>query len=454
MSEPAVLFQNVSKYYKLYDSPRDRLKEALHPFGRKRHREFYALKNVDLEIPKGEILGIVGRNGSGKSTLLKIIAGVIPINSGRVTIHGKVSALLDLGVGMNPEFDGIQNIHFGGLMLGIPHDEMKRRIDDIVAFADIGDFIRQPLKTYSSGMRARLGFALAVHIDPEILVVDEVLAVGDELFKRKCYARMEAMLRSGCTVIYVTHNIHTVTELCTRAVLLDNGELLLDGPPKLVTMQYQKLLFTSPGKLPDARQGIRELQQDNKTKQAQTVALHSSTKAAASRPDIAESPRSYFISGFSPKTTVVEKNDDVDILDAKILNADGVCVNMLTLGDEYRIAFRVRFGIEAQHVSVGVAIRNERGLTLCNGNLSDDPIASVSAGSAITARFHFSCRMLPGSYFVSISTSRLDQGRMRVMAFSHDALCFRVQADQARRGIGGIVYCDQFIETMLETGVS
>jgi len=194
-SEIAISLKNVSKYYKLYNKPKDRLKEALSRSGKIYHKKFYATKNLDLEIKKGEILGIVGKNGSGKSTLLKLITGVLTPDEGSITVNGKISALLELGSGFNPEFTGMQNIFFYGTILGFSKEEMKEKLDDILAFADIGDFIQQPLKTYSSGMKSRLGFAVAVHIDPEILILDEVLAVGDILFRRKCYAKMEEFFK-------------------------------------------------------------------------------------------------------------------------------------------------------------------------------------------------------------------------------------------------------------------
>ena len=266
MNDVAVKLEQVSKHYKLYDSPKDRFKEALDPFRRRRYREFFALNHIDLEIKKGEILGVVGRNGSGKSTLLKLIAGVIPPSSGRLTVNGNVSAMLELGSGLNPDMNGIQNIYFGGIMLGISPEEMKTKVDEIVAFAEIGDFINQPLKTYSSGMKARLGFALAISIKPEILVVDEVLSVGDDLFKRKCYTKIEELFKSRCTVFFVSHSISSVVEICTRTILLDKGELILEGPPAFVTRYYQKLLYALPPNQDETRDEIIRLNHDQEEK--------------------------------------------------------------------------------------------------------------------------------------------------------------------------------------------
>jgi len=266
MAEIAVLLKDVSRLYKLYDSPKDRLREALHPFSKKLHRDFYALKNINLEVRKGEVLGIVGRNGSGKSTLLMIASRVIPPSSGQITVNGSVSAMLELGAGMNPDFDGIQNVYFGGIMLGLSRETMKQRMDEIIAFADIGEFIRQPLKTYSAGMKARLGFALAVSVQPEILIIDEVLAVGDELFRRRCNAKIDELIKAGCTVLFVSHSINSIIEVCSRAILLDNGELILEGSPKLVTMNYQRLLFAAPGTCHRIREEILRLNRDENHK--------------------------------------------------------------------------------------------------------------------------------------------------------------------------------------------
>ena len=242
-SDIAISLKNVSKYYKLYKDPRDRLKEALSPFSKVFHKKFYATNNINLEIKKGEILGIVGKNGSGKSTLLKLITSVLTPDEGSIQVKGKISALLELGSGFNPEFTGLQNIFFYGAILGFSKKDMNEKLADIITFADIGEFIEQPLKTYSSGMKARLGFAVAVHIDPEILILDEVLSVGDVLFKRKSYAKMQGFFENGKTIIYVSHSTNEINRLCTRAIFLLNGEIIMDDEPKIVTKYYEKYLF-------------------------------------------------------------------------------------------------------------------------------------------------------------------------------------------------------------------
>lgn len=218
-----ISLKGISKKYNLYNNKLDRLKESLHPRRKQYHRDFYALKNINLEVKRGEVLGIIGKNGSGKSTLLKIISNILTPTSGIVEIKGKVVALLELGAGFNPEFSGMENIYFYCSLLGFDRKQTDEIVDEIIGFAELGDYINQPVKTYSSGMKARLGFAVSVNVDPDILILDEVLAVGDELFRRKCYARMESFFKGGKTILFVSHEANSINELCSRAILLDRG---------------------------------------------------------------------------------------------------------------------------------------------------------------------------------------------------------------------------------------
>jgi len=239
MSDDVVIqVDNVSKYYKLYDRPLDRLKESLNPWGRKYHHEFAALRNISFEIRSGETVGILGKNGSGKSTLLKIITGIVTPSAGSVRVNGKVAALLELGAGFNPEFTGIENIYMNGTVMGFSRAEMDARLDDIVSFADIGDFIRQPVKMYSSGMFARLAFSVNANVNPDILIVDEALAVGDMFFQAKCVDKMKRMLDDGVTILFVSHDTGAVKSLCRRGILLNQGEMVLDGRADLAVEQY------------------------------------------------------------------------------------------------------------------------------------------------------------------------------------------------------------------------
>ena len=238
-----VQVKNLSKVYKLYDRPIDRLKESLHPFRRKYHREFHALNDVSFEIFKGETLGIIGKNGAGKSTLLKIITGVLTPSKGEVSIKGKISALLELGAGFNPEFTGIENIYMNGTILGYSKCEMDEKLENILNFADIGDYVYQPVKMYSSGMFARLAFSVAINVDPDILIVDEALSVGDIAFQYKCFQRMNELKAKGVTLIIVSHSTQQILQHCDRALLLDHGNLLSsDCNVKKVVIEYEKIM--------------------------------------------------------------------------------------------------------------------------------------------------------------------------------------------------------------------
>lgn len=238
----AIKVENLSKCYKIYEKPIDRLKESIHPLGKKYHREFYALKDVSFEIKKGDLIGIVGKNGSGKSTLLKMITGVVTPTSGNIKVNGRISALLELGAGFNPEFTGLENIYMNGTIMGYSRDEMNERLENIINFADIGDFINQPVRMYSSGMFARLAFALSINVDPDILIVDEALAVGDVRFQQKCYAKFEEFRKNGRTILFVSHSLDVIKMYCNKAILLNDGGLLQEGKPKDVVNFYLKIL--------------------------------------------------------------------------------------------------------------------------------------------------------------------------------------------------------------------
>ncbi len=238
----AVAVENVTKVYKLYDRSRDRMKEALGLTRKKLHREHYALNGVDLKVYQGETVGIIGTNGSGKSTLLKIITGVLNPTGGTVTVSGRISALLELGAGFNMEYTGIENIYLNGTMMGFSNEEIRERMQGILEFADIGDFVNQPVKTYSSGMFVRLAFAVAINIDPEILIVDEALSVGDVFFQSKCYHKFEEFKQMGKTILFVSHDLSSIAKYCDRVILIDKGIKLGEGSPRQMIDDYKRVL--------------------------------------------------------------------------------------------------------------------------------------------------------------------------------------------------------------------
>ncbi len=237
-AEPVIQVSNLSKTYHLYNKPQDRLKEALHPFRKSYHHDFHALENISFEVNRGETVGIIGKNGAGKSTLLKIITGVLTPTSGSVTVKGKIASLLELGAGFNPELTGLENIYLNGTIMGFTKEEMDSKIDAITEFANIGEFIHQPVKMYSSGMFARLAFSVAINVDADILIVDEALSVGDMLFQAKCITKMTQLMEAGMTILFVSHDIHAVRSLCTRGIYLEHGKTVIIGNAGEVVDRY------------------------------------------------------------------------------------------------------------------------------------------------------------------------------------------------------------------------
>jgi len=278
----AISVKNITKTYKLYDTHADRVKEAFHPLRKKYHNPFNALTDVSFDVIKGETLGIIGRNGSGKSTILQIICGILQPTSGSVKTNGRLSALLELGAGFNPEFTGRQNVYLNGSILGLTQEEIDARFNDIVTFADIGYFINQPVKSYSSGMVVRLAFAVAISIEPDIFVVDEALSVGDEAFQRKCMARLEHLQERGTTVLFVSHSAGTVLQICSRALLLSNGRTFVVGNPKSVVTIYHKMLYDNKPDWKKLREDFERLESDSEVVEKRALACEGDNKETGS----------------------------------------------------------------------------------------------------------------------------------------------------------------------------
>lgn len=243
MSEDwAIKIDHLSKVYKIFDKPSDRVREALNPFGKRYSKDFYALNDVSLTIKKGETVGIIGKNGAGKSTLLKVITGVLTPTSGSIQVNGRIASLLELGAGFNPEMTGIENIYMNGTIMGYSREEMDARLQNIIDFADIGNFINQPVKMYSSGMFARLAFAVNAFVEPDILIVDEALSVGDAGFQAKCYRKFAELRKKGVTVLLVSHDITSILQFCDAGILLSDGKLLYEGNTRTAVDTYKKIL--------------------------------------------------------------------------------------------------------------------------------------------------------------------------------------------------------------------
>jgi ABC-type polysaccharide/polyol phosphate transport system ATPase subunit len=245
MNNIAIKVSHLTKVYKLYDKPIDRLKESLHPLKKQYHKDFYALNDVNFEIKKGETVGIIGKNGAGKSTLLKIITGVLTPSNGHVHVNGRISSLLELGAGFNPEYTGIENIYLQGTLMGYSHSEMELKIDEILLFADIGDFVYQPVKMYSSGMFARLAFAVAINVDPDILIVDEALSVGDMAFQEKCILKMKSMLNAQRSILFVSHSLPSIRNFCHKAIWIKDGKMIMNNEANIVCEAYTEFMKQS-----------------------------------------------------------------------------------------------------------------------------------------------------------------------------------------------------------------
>ncbi len=425
----AIKVNHISKIYPLYNSTRDRLKEALHPLRKKYHKDFYALNDVSFEIKKGETVGIIGKNGSGKSTLLSIIAGVLTPTSGTVEVNGKISSLLELGTGFNPELTGIQNIYFYGTLLGFTKEEMDAKIDDILSFADIGDFVYQPVKTYSSGMYVRLAFAAAIAIDPEVLIVDEALSVGDEKFQRKCFSRIEVLKKKGVTILFVSHSASAVVELCDKAILFDEGELILEGIPKIIIGKYLRLLYAPSESRKIIRKEIQEtiiLNQD--------IIKDSSNPSLTSKQIPNENIDEFYDANLIPESTISYESKGAKIENPRIINNKGELVNCLISGRSYFYVYNVSFDIGVSDVGFGMLIKTVTGNELGGGTSSgktESPIPYIAPDTKIQVEYYFECNLNPGVYFLNAGVSGKTDGDDKIKLHRIlDAYMFRVLSNE------------------------
>ena len=429
----AIKVENLTKIYHLYDSPTARLKEALHPLRKKYHHDFYALRDVSFEVQKGEVLGIIGKNGSGKSTLLKILARVLTQTAGAVVVNGNVSALLELGGGFNPEFTGIENIYFSSSIMGYTKEEVDKQLDEIIAFADIGEFLYQPVKTYSSGMSVRLAFAVAINVDPDILIVDEALAVGDEAFQRKCYGKIRAIQERGTTILFVSHSSGTIIEVCQKAMLLDLGELLIAGSPKLVVSKYHQFLYAEDSRRQALRDEIQAhfLQHGNDDEKID-VGEKSQTEH---RSQYQSTLKEFYDPDLKPETTVVYSNNNdygVKICDVRLTTSDGIQVNNLVCGREYIYTYNVDFKKPGYRIRFGMLIKNVTGLEIagCASSPPKQPIAYIGKDTTVSVQFRFKCLLHPGTYFMNAGVNGLVHESEGYLERIIDVMMFRVQPEE------------------------
>jgi lipopolysaccharide transport system ATP-binding protein len=455
MSELAISVKNLSKCYQIYDRPIDRLKQFLLPgvksffkYPKSQHfTEFWALRDISFEVKKGEVVGIVGTNGSGKSTLLQLICGTLNPTLGNVLTSGRVAALLELGSGFNPEFSGRENVYMNAAILGLNKAEVDERFDEILAFAEIGQFIDQPVKTYSSGMMLRLAFAVAINVDPEILIIDEALSVGDERFQRKCYSRIEEIKAQGATILFVSHSGGTVIDLCDRAILIDSGELLAVGLPKQIVGRYQKLLYAPADKRLSIRQQIIDnLKLDNAL--SDSIQLEENIAIRNEEKHITESFDPHLI----PTSSFDYESIGAQIKNPKILTLEGEQVNHLVRGRSYRYIYNVEFLDRASGVQFGMLIKTITGIEL-GGAVSASSIKNriphVEAGSNYLVEFRFVCSLNHGVYFLNAGVLANVNDEETYLHRQIDFAMFRV-IDEPNSLKTGIIDFECFPEIQLE----
>lgn len=437
--EIAISVKDITKTYKLYDTHADRVKEAFHPLRKKYHRSFNALSDVSFDVRKGETIGIIGRNGSGKSTLLQIICGILQPTSGSVEINGRVSALLELGAGFNPDFTGRQNAYINGSILGLTHEEIDARFDELAAFADIGAFIDQPVKSYSSGMVVRLAFAVAISIEPDILVVDEALAVGDEAFQRKCFAHIEQIQKRGGTILFVSHAAGIIVELCDQALLLHQGELLIGGSPKQVVSYYHKMIFAPPERIEEMMKEWQgdpnrlNLVWDENEEEEKNGSIEEKANGIERKEKEEPTQESFYVPDMVPQSTIYYKKRGAVIDNPHITTLDGRQVNILVNGEEYIYTYSVYFERPAFQVRFGMLIKTIRGFEL--GGSATAPMGEgidyVESATNWCVKFRFRCLLNPGVYFLNAGVLGMINGSEEYLDRNIDVAMFRVQENEA-----------------------
>jgi len=434
-SDRVIKVANVAKCYPMYAHPRDRLKQfvvpkvrrALRASPRQYFQEFWALKDVSFELKKGETLGIVGRNGSGKSTLLQLICGTLSPTSGTVETSGRIAALLELGSGFNPDFTGRENVYLNGAVLGLKKDEIDAVFDEIVDFADIGDFIDHPVKTYSSGMMVRLAFAVQAQVSPSILVVDEALAVGDAKFQAKCFERLKKLKESGTSILLVSHSTEQIVTHCSQAILLEKGEIAFQGEPRQVVNRYLDLLF---GKEKGNFQKVR-------SKAHSTDSEISSHREALSSVNTGQDIFSTRL-GYNPHE--YRWGDGAAKIIDFSLSADGYLYpTILEVGQQIELVIVISFNDTIIRPILGVTIKTKEGVTVYGANSETLALQGLdrlsTSGSVAVVRARFECRLAPGDYFVSLGIASQQSDGVVPHDRRYDSIHIQVRANSSFFGL-------------------
>lgn len=406
----AIKVDNLSKLYKLYDKPMDRLKEALGLTRKKKYKEHFALSEVDITIYQGDCLGIIGTNGSGKSTILKIITGVLNPTFGEVTVNGRISALLELGAGFNMEYTGIENVYLNGTMIGFSREEIDEKLDDILDFADIGDFIHQPVKTYSSGMFVRLAFAVAINIEPEILIVDEALSVGDVFFQAKCYHKFEEFKKMGKTILFVSHDLSSISKYCDKVVLLNKGKKLGEGTPKEMIDIYKRVLV--------GQYAVTEREGKNLAEDEDIIAAasgHTKGKEGTDNPKLLE---------YGTK--------QAEITEYHISDPDGTHSNAVMKGSEFIISMEVKFNETVAAPIFAFSFKNVIGTEITGTNTMFEKtfLESSKVGECKKISFQQKMSLQGGEYLLSLGVTGYEGSDFKVYHRLYDVINITVISDK------------------------
>lgn len=415
----AISVRGVEKVYKLYDKSSDRVREALGLTRKARHKKHYALKGVDMEIGQGECVGIIGTNGSGKSTILKIITGVLSPSNGEVEVNGRISALLELGAGFNMEYNGIENVYLNGMMIGFSEKEIDEKLQDILDFADIGDYVYQPVKTYSSGMFVRLAFAVAINIDPEILIVDEALSVGDVFFQAKCYHKFEEFKQMGKTIVFVSHDLSSISKYCDRVVLLNKGVKLGEGSPKEMIDVYKRVLV-GQYEIPDDSEN-NNLLHDEEIRRKAADSVRGGKREADRGID----------QGFNPE--VLEYGSKkAQIEEYCLMDQNGTKTTAVIKGQKYTIRMRVAFTQDCPAPIFAFTIKNIKGTEITGTNTMVERafLESVHAGEVKEITFTQHMNLQGGEYLLSLGVTGYEENDFTVYHRLYDVLNMTVVSDK------------------------